>query len=205
MNPIVILLYCGSSFTRGLYEKLLSLKVAPVMVPSDTPANLIFDMGPSAIIITGSGEYVNSMNAPKVDKEIYQAGIPVLGVCYGMQRMTVDLGGKVGKMATPERGLTKLDLTDEPSLLYGEDFIDNVVPTWMAHNCKVHPRHVPENFVVTGSTDETEVASFEDADRGLYGVQYHPEHIGKDISSQAGTIIITNFLRNVCGLGEPAQ
>jgi len=191
----IALLYCGSSFTKSLYDKLISLQTRPFLVPSDTPIQDIMSIKPKAIVIGGSGMAVQHPFAPRVDKDIYFAGVPVLGICYGMQLMAVDLGGKVKRMALPEKECVLME-TKEPSVLY-RDFGDASLPVWMAHVCKV--TEMPEGFSCTGATENSQLASIEDEERGLYGIQYHPEHYGKDPSAQAGTAILWNFLNGVCG------
>jgi len=192
----VPILYCGSSFTKSLYDTLINFKLRPILLPSDTPAEVLTALNPLALFISGSPEYVNSPKAPTVDTTIYTLGVPVLGICYGMQRMAKDFGGEVKRMHEREKELIHLDFTEEPSELF-RDFTDAGAPVWMAHVCKVTT--VPEGFSVTGTTEATEAAAMEDEERGLYAVQFHPEHLGKDDSSQAGTSIIWNFLNGVCG------
>lgn len=191
----VALLYCGSNLTKSLYDKLVELKVRPFLMPSDTPAEDVLAINPIAIIITGSPDYVNGPNAPRIDVNLYGCGVPMLGICYGMQLMARDLGGEVKRMASPEREWCHLELTNHPSELY-QDFTEEGVPVWMLHTCKL--TQVPEGFVVTGSTERSEIASMEDITAGLYAVQYHPEHKGRDPTSQAGTAIIWNFLKEIC-------
>lgn len=193
------MLYCGSSFTKGLYDKILKLGHMPIMIPSATPLDVILGMvpEPDGIIITGSGDYVNAHGAAVVDVGIYDLGVPVLGICYGMQRMAVDLGGTVKKMADSEVQLCDLEFTDagHESFLF-TDFADESCPTWMAHNCRVTV--APDFFVTTGTTEMTPIAAMECVERRLYGLQFHPEHTGRDNSDQAGTAIITRFLEDVC-------
>ena len=191
----VAILYCGSSFTKSLYDKIISLKARPFLMPGDTPAEEVLKIDPIAIFITGSGMAVHHPLAPSIDQGIYQCDVPVMGLCYGMQLMARDLGGQVKRMALPEKELVLLE-EQEPSVLY-RDFDGSGVPVWMAHVCRV--TQMPPGFSNTGKTDDTSIASMEHEELGLYGVQYHPEHIGKDPSSQAGTAIIWNFLNGVCG------
>jgi GMP synthase (glutamine-hydrolysing) len=191
----VSLLYCGSSFTKSLYDKLTNLDIRPFLMPSDTPLADVMAINPIAIMITGSPMAPNHPKAPRVDTEIYYANVPVLGICYGMQRMAIDLGGKVKRMPRPERECVMMDL-EEPSTLF-RDFDEGQAPVWMMHTCKV--TEMPEGFSRTGSTEDCSIASMEDERRGLYSVQCHPEHLGRDPSSQAGTAIIWNFLNGVCG------
>lgn len=203
MSANLLVLYCGTGFIKSLYDKLFyHFDTRPLMAPCDFSADLIRAMRPDGIIVSGSGSYVKDVRAEKVDQRIYDLGIPILGICYGMQRMAVDLGGDVKKMAEAEKEGVLMKLTEEgiTSPLY-DDFADEAAPVWMSHNCKV--TKMPPGFVSTGKTKMTEIASMENKERGMYGIQYHPEHYGKDISAQAGTAIIANFLYRVCQIDAP--
>lgn len=200
--PNVVVLYCGSTLTKNLYDELLGLHTSPCLLPSNTPLNVIQALDPLAIIITGSPDYVNSPRAPQVNPGIYTCDIPVLGICYGMQIMVVDLGGEVKRTSVPELRSTHMDFTDNPSVLF-RDFTEEGMSVWMLHVCKV--TQLPPGFSVTGFTKRTEHAAIEDEERKLYAVQFHPEHKGKDPSSQAGSAVIWNFLNGVCGHVIPTQ
>jgi GMP synthase (glutamine-hydrolysing) len=196
-KPIVII-YCGSVFTKGLYDKLLQYHQTPVMVPHNFPADRIAALGAAGIIISGSGSYVNDPIAERVDQGIYNLGLPILGICYGMQRMAQDLGGEVKKMRNPERELQDMELNEvgKQSLLF-QDFAEDGMPVWMAHNCKV--TKLPPGFFCGGKTESTSIAMMADPERDFYGVQFHPEHQGRDPSSQAGSLVVYRFLKDVCG------
>ena len=196
MSNIVAVLYCGSSLTKSLYDCLMRFKVTPVLLPSDTPIEIIMALNPMCIMITGSPQYPNDPFAPRVDPDVFSCGRPVLGICYGMQIMAIQLGGEVKRMNMPEKECIQFDFNRNPSVLF-QDFTDKGAPVWMLHTCKV--TLVPDGFTITGSTEETEVGAMEDEERGLYGVQFHPEHNGKDPASQAGHAMIWNFLTAVCG------
>lgn len=195
-NERIAVLYCGSAKTKNLLDKLLYLGVTPILVPGNMPLAQLRILEPQGMIITGSPSCVMDPNAETVDTAIYDSGIPILGICYGIQRMAEDLGGVVRRMALPEHDVEVMGFTEEQSVLF-EDFCDDGAPVWMVHSCKVTEE--PDGFLVTGYTEETQIAAMEDADRRLYGVQFHPEHKGSDPSNQAGTTILMRFLRDVCG------
>lgn len=193
----VIILYCGSHLAKNLYDKLLRFRLCPIMLPSDTPLEDIRRLEASALMITGSPSYVNDPVAEKVDQEIYNSGIPILGICYGMQLITKNLGGQVKKMPLPERGPTHLALTDNISPLF-LDFTEEGAPVWMIHNSKVTA--MPPGFIRTAVTEQSEIAAMENTERGIYAVQFHPEHRGNDPATSAGTAILWRFLHEVCGI-----
>jgi GMP synthase (glutamine-hydrolysing) len=192
----VAILDCGTSLMRSLLDTFYHLNQTPIVFPSDTPLSVVRCVDPCGIVISGSPLYVNDPNAPRVDKAIY-GSLPVLGICYGMQLMATDLGGRVMRMKKAERELINIKFVGQESLLY-QDFVDDGAPVWMLHTCRV--TQVPDNFIITSKSKRTDISSMEDSSRALYGVQFHPEHRGRDPSVQAGTAIIWNFLREACGV-----
>src|SRR5262249_12083004 len=131
------------------------------------PAGLIFSGGPASVHADG---------APSVDPAIYETGVPILGLCYGAQLIARDLGGEVAKTGRGEYGRTGLRLTPAGraghAVVFGDD-LPAEQSVWMSHFDTI--TGAPAGFTVTASTDETPAAAFEDAARGLYGVQFHPE------------------------------
>jgi len=197
MSSVVVVLYCGSSLTKSLYDCLLRFKTTPILMPADTPLEMIKSLDPMCIMITGSPEYPNDPFAPRVDSRVFEGcGIPVFGICYGMQIMAIQMGGTVKRMNKPELECKQFNFNENPSPLF-QDFTDAGAPVWMLHTCKVTA--VPAGFTITGSTEDTEIGAMEDEEQGLYAVQFHPEHKGKDPASQAGHAMIWNFLTSVCG------
>jgi len=200
--PIPVL-YCGTGFAKSLFDKMLyEFGAFPVQVPFHAPVEFLRAMQPGGVIISGSGSYVHDVKAERVDPRVYEMGLPILGICYGMQRMTVDLGGEVKKMAGAEKDAVLLQMTEpgRDSALF-QDFADPAAMVWMSHHTKV--TRIPDGFIITGSTKLCEIASIEDRNRNFYGVQFHPEHIGRDIAASSGTTILWNFLSKVCGLPPP--
>lgn len=183
---IVAVLYCGSSHIKSLIDRLRAGGTTPVVFPSDVSCKVLDRLKPKGVIISGSPWSVLDPGAPEVDMGVYELTVPVLGICYGMQRMAVDLGGQVVRYPSMEKGLAHLALyNEEPSLLY-RGFTLAGVDVWMAHSCQV--QGMPEGFSLTGSTKETEVASFER--KLLFGVQFHPEKEGNG----SGRQVLTNFI-----------
>ncbi len=198
--PIPIL-YCGTGFAKSLFDKMLyEFDAFPVMVPFHAPVEFLRVLRPGGLIISGSGSYVHDPKAERVDPRVWTMGVPVLGICYGMQRMAVDLGGEVKRMANAEKDEVLMQLTEpgRDSPLF-QDFADPAAAVWMSHNTKV--TRIPDGFITTGATKMGEIAAMEDRVRNFYGVQFHPEHLApKDIAAGSGTTILWNFLSKVCGL-----
>lgn len=197
-----VILYCGTSQLKSLVDRCISMDVLPYVVKSDTPAEAVVELQPDGIIITGSPWSVLDIGCPVVDPEIYNSGIPVLGICYGMQRMAVDLGGSVVRFPSPEKDTSIVKpIKNNPTHLF-HGFTVKGLDVWMAHCCQV--KDMPPGFVRTGYSPETYYASME---RGhLYAVQFHPERDG----SGSGRQVLTNFFYRVCqehqaGVGQNVQ
>jgi len=200
MKDVVVVLYCGSSLTKSLYDTLLGLGVTPILIPSRVKMEDITVFNPLAIVITGSPDYVNDPRAQTVDPLVFSSGIPILGICYGMQLMAKQLGGEVKRMAKPEKECVSMTFETRGSALY-RDFAEASMPVWMLHSCKL--TKMPPGFVCTGKTEHTEIAAMEHEHADIYAVQFHPEHRGNDPSSQAGTALLWSFLNGICGFEYP--
>lgn len=144
---------------------------------------------PVGIIFTGGPNSVYGQDAPTVSKEIFDLGVPVLGICYGAQLMSHLLGGEVKSAETREYG--KMEVTLSPSLIF--EGIEGNGICWMSHTDYIS--RVPEGFKITAFSDTCPVAAYENAERKLYGVQFHPE-VNHTVF---GERMLRNFLYNVCG------
>ena len=162
------------------------------IVPHTLNAEQILAKNPAAIVLSGGPSSVYAEGAPGVDPAIFDAGVPVLGICYGFQAMARALGGTVGHTGTREYGHTEATVTSEDSCLFSGVPAEQVV--WMSHGDAVQA--APEGFTVTATTSETPVAAFEDRERRLFGLQWHPEvkH------SAFGQAALENFLYEGAGL-----
>ncbi len=177
----------------GQYNQLIARRVRECNVYSEiVPYNISIDKikekNPKGIIFTGGPASVFAEDAPKCDPKIFELGIPILGICYGMQLMADTLGGEVSRANKREYGETKVNISPSPIF---EGFTDNNV-CLMSHTNFVSV--VPEGFNVIGYTDSCPVAAMENRVKKLYGIQFHPE-VNHTVN---GTQIIKNFLLNVC-------
>ena len=178
----------------GQYNQLIARRVRECnvyseIVPYTTPIEKIIDKKPKGIIFTGGPASVYALNAPTLDKKIFELGIPVLGICYGMQLMTNLLGGVVEKAGKREYGTTKVYIDNKSKLFKG--LLDEN-DCLMSHTDKV--TILPNGFKNIGYTDNCQNAAMENEEKKLYGIQFHPEvnHTNR------GTEIIRNFVYNVC-------
>ena len=165
----------------GVYCEIVSYRQSLAKIKAKNPKGIIFTGGPNSAYLEDS---------PTIDAEIYSWGVPVLGICYGSQLMMHMLGGHVCKAPEREYGKTLVDF-DTESLLFKDIPAKNVC--WMSHNDYIET--AAPGFKITAHTPNCPVAAAEDASRGLYCVQFHPEVLHTD----NGTKMLSNFVYNVCG------
>ena len=179
----------------GQYNQLIARRVRECnvyseIVPFSTSIDKIKEKNPKGIIFTGGPASVYAENAPKVTEEIFKLGVPILGICYGMQIMTHMLGGKVQRADKREYGVTSVQIKNNSKLFKG---FDNQNDFLMSHTDFVET--LPEGFENIGSTPHCPNAAMENTKKNFYGIQFHPEvnH------SNRGTEVIRNFVYNICG------
>ena len=186
----VVVLDFGAQYTQLIARRVRECRVYCEILPSDTPLDAILTRKPIAIIFSGGPSSCYEEGAPTVDPAIYDSGIPVLGICYGMQLMSRQLGGKVVPADRREYGKTQLDVDDDTDLFKG---LNRELVCWMSHGDSVETP--PPGFVATAHTPSVPVAAIADKSRKLFGVQFHPEVV----HTPWGTEIIRNFLFGFCG------
>ena len=191
-QQLVIVLDFGAQYGQLIARRVRDLGVYSEIVPCDITAEEVRELAPSAIILSGGPASVYAEDAPSVDAAIFELGIPVLGFCYGQQAMAVALGGAVGHTDKGEYGPAKITRAGSDSRLLADTPHEQTV--WMSHRDAV--TEVPDGFVITSHTEICPVASMEDAERGLYATQFHPEvrH------TPHGNQMLANFLFDICGL-----
>ena len=221
-NQVVAVFDFGAQYGQLIARRVRDLHVYSEIVPCDISADEVRAMAPSAIILSGGPASVYAEDAPKIDPEVLELGIPVLGFCYGQQIMAATLGGKVGHTEKGEYGpatITRCDMYEsidihhmgndngvyadggKPALildrslkskLYGDT--PDTQTVWMSHRDAVC--ELPQGFRVTATTEVCPVASMECAERKLYATQFHPEvrH------TEYGNKLLENFLFDICGL-----
>jgi len=164
------------------------------LLPHDIPIEQIEQRRPKALVLSGGPASVYAEGAPPLRTELLELGIPVLGICYGMQLMVHELGGRVEQAPAGEFGRSALTLRDGGGRLL--DGLPASQQCWMSHRDTVY--EPPPGFTALASSSESPVAATEDAARGLYGIQFHPEVV----HTPHGTEVLTRFLRDIAGCRE---
>jgi GMP synthase (glutamine-hydrolysing) len=190
VNKVLILDF-GSQYTQLIARKVRELGVYSEIFPFDVPIARLRKEGPGALILSGGPRSVYEKNAPIVSDEIFRLGLPVLGICYGLQLMAHLLGGRVEPSAKREYGFANLEILDRTGLLRG---IKDRGQVWMSHGDRVE--RIPPGFSVTGKTANARVAVFESPTQKFFGVQFHPEVI----HTRQGKAVLANFLFRLAGL-----
>ncbi len=184
----IIVLDFGGQFNQLIARRVRELGVYCEVLPYDTPVQEYADAQLRGIILTGGPDSVHGVNAPACSPQTFEAGVPVLGICYGMQLIAYMLGGSTREAVAGEYGLTRLQAS-------GHALFKNVEPdsvVWMSHRDQVSA--LPEGFKVIGSTGTCAIAACADDNRQLYAVQFHPEvrH------TVYGMQVLKNFLYDIC-------
>jgi GMP synthase (glutamine-hydrolysing) len=187
----VLILDFGSQYTQLIARKIRELGVYSEIMPFNTPLRAIREQGPSALVLSGGPQSVYGKGAPHPAKGVFDLGVPVLGICYGVQLMAYFLGGEVIPTKMREYGFASLRVLDRSGLLAK---VKGKAQVWMSHGDRLEK--VPPGFVITGSTTNTHAATIENPGRKFYGVQFHPEVI----HTKEGQKILANFLFNLAGL-----
>ncbi len=185
---MILVIDFGGQYNQLIARRVRDLNVYCEVVPYTKALEEIKAKSPEGVIFTGGPNSVYAEGAPKLEKEVFELGIPILGLCYGMQLMAHSLGGEVKESSQREFGKTEFKLEDNE--IFKDIPKESIV--WMSHVDKVVK--LPEGFKIIGSTDNTEIAAMADEERKLYALQFHPEvnH------SEYGIKMIENFLINIC-------
>ena len=184
----VIVLDFGGQYNQLIARRVREFNVYCELLPYTTPLDKILEKKPIGIIFTGGPASVFEENAPTVEKAMLEAGIPVLGICYGCQLMAHLSGGKVG---VGPREYGKQIMTVKTSPLFKDIPVES--QCWMSHTCYVE--EVPTGFAVTATTATCPVAAMANPEKKLYGVQFHPEVM----HTTFGSAVLKNFLYEICG------
>ncbi len=187
-HDLVLVVDFGAQYAQLIARRVREARVYSEIVPHTMPVAEMLARRPKAIILSGGPSSVYEEGAPTIDPAVFTAGTPVFGMCYGFQLMARGLGGEVAHTGAREYGRTPVSVSAPGTLLADIPAQHNV---WMSHGDSVAA--APEGFTVLASTDVTPVAAFEDVDRGLAGVQWHPEVL----HTEHGQQVLEHFLHDI--------
>jgi len=198
----ILILDFGSQYTQLIARRVREAHVYCELHPFDMNIDAIREYAPKGIILSGGPKSVYDEGAPAIEEALFELGIPVLGICYGMQLMARHFGGQVVQAGKREYGPADLVSEGKPGPLFDGFFIEGKSPVWMSHGD--HVEKIPAGFEVIARTDNAPVATIQNENRNLYGVQFHPEvnHTPR------GEIFIDTFVRKICrcqGQWTPGQ
>ncbi len=186
---MILIIDFGSQFNQLIARRVREHEVYCQVEPAGLDIDKIKALNPEGIILSGGPSSIYEENSPTIDAEIFKLGIPILGICYGMQFMVHALGGKIGRSSKREYGFATLNISDPQPLFSG---MDSSLQCWMSHGDSTES--LPDTFSITASTKNTEIAAIADLKNNFYGLQFHPEvehtHQGKEM--------IRNFIIDIC-------
>ena len=188
MRERVVVLDFGGQYNQLIARRVREAGVYSELIPHDAPIERIKGDALSAIIMTGGPDSAYEEGAKACDNAVFSLGVPVLGICYGMQYIAKVFGGEIASAPIREYGHTKIRFADHPLFEQMGDVV------WMNHNDSV--TRAPEGFSAIASTDACPVASFADENRRIYGIQFHAEVT----HTQNGQKLFENFLKKICAL-----
>jgi GMP synthase (glutamine-hydrolysing) len=194
MSEKIVILDFGSQYTQVIARRVRECNVYSLILHFNTPATEIAAMQPAGIILSGGPSSVYAAAAPLPDKNIFALGVPILGVCYGVQLFAHFLGGKVEKGLKREYGKGTLTVKDSACALF--DQLPRALQVWNSHGDKL--TKIPAGFKPVAVTDNSEFAAIENRDKRFFGLQFHPEVV----HTPRGREIIANFVHGVCGCGK---
>ena len=189
-HQTILVLDFGSQYTQLIARRLRELSVYSEILPFDTPVEAIRERRPAGVVLSGGPSSVLDQHAPHCDPAWFDAGVPVLGICYGMQEMTRALGGRVDPAPEREYGHATVTVRTASQLLATGD---DELRVWASHGDRV--AGAPAGFAVTGTSANAPVAAMENEPRRLYGLLFHPEVA----HTEHGINILRNFAHDICG------
>ena len=187
----ILVLDFGSQYTQLIARRLRELGVYCEIQPCTAPASAIRSFAPKGVVLSGSPSSVTAPGSPRADRAVFELGVPVLGICYGLQLLAHELGGRVGNTGHREYGPATIDVKPSSPLFQG---LPPRLEVWMSHGDRVEA--VPPGFEPVASTPSAPFAAVEDGRRRLYAVQFHPEVV----HTPRGKDVLWNFAHRICGL-----
>jgi len=189
MHSTILVLDFGSQYTQLIARRIREQNVRSIIYPFSTSLNKIKELKPLGIILSGGPTSVYDENSPQIDKEIFELNIPILGVCYGMQLIAQNFGGKVEPAKNREYGKANLEILDDQNIFKN---VENNSTIWMSHGDFI--TNIPDDFTIEGKSANSPICALSNPKLGIYGLQFHPEVA----HTEFGSTIIRNFLFEIC-------
>src|SRR6185503_12446306 len=191
----ILVLDFGSQYTQLIARRIREAQVYSEILPHNAPLSRILGNRPHGIILSGGPASVYDRKAPAIPAELLQSGIPILGICYGMQLVTRLLGGKVARAMHREFGPAELSIEHASDLFTGIELTHRGPTVWMSHGDRIEA--MPPGFVSIARTSNSPIAAMKSTDptHPVYCLQFHPEVA----HTEGGATILRNFVRNICG------
>ncbi|MFK4057133.1 glutamine-hydrolyzing GMP synthase [Brevundimonas sp. NPDC046655] len=193
-HEAVLIVDFGSQVTQLIARRLREAGVYCEIHPFNKAGEALKAVSPKAIILSGGPNSTTDADSPKADHALFEAGVPVLGICYGEQTICAELGGKVESGHHREFGRAEIVITRESPLFAGIGAVDHRETVWMSHGDRVTA--IPEGFHVIATSEGAPYAAIADEERKIYGVQFHPEVM----HTPRGAVILKNFTHGIAGL-----
>jgi GMP synthase (glutamine-hydrolysing) len=189
-HDTIIVLDFGAQYSQLIARRVRECNVYCEILPYSAPLSQILSKNPKGIILSGGPSSVYAKGAPHIEAAVFSQGIPILGICYGIQLISHLLGGKVQKAHKREFGLAALKIKDHKNLFQG---LPNSLKVWMSHGD--HVTSLPKGFRTLASTANCHLAAAVHETKRIYGIQFHPEVV----HTEKGTKVLENFVKKVCG------
>ena len=189
-NELIAVFDFGGQYSHLITRRIRECEVYSELLPYSTAPEHLLKLGAKGIVLSGGPASVYDQDAPKCDSHLFELGLPVLGICYGLQVMVEMLGGHVKSIKRSEYGKTGLRILDNSDLFRG---VPSRITTWMSHGD--YAESLPEGFEIIGQSENCSSAAIRNSSTHFYGVQFHPEVA----HTEKGIEIIRNFVMGVCG------
>ena len=193
MNEQIVILDFGSQYTQVIARRIRECSVYSTILPYDTPAREIKKIAPNGIILSGGPSSIYAKDSPKPDRKVLNLGVPILGICYGLQILGHFLGGSIERGLKREYGKGTLRVKKSSPLFRG---LPKSMQVWNSHSDKL--TKAPRGFVSVATTENSDFAVVQNLDREMFGLQFHPEVV----HTPKGKQLIENFVYRVCGCGK---
>ncbi len=187
---LIIIIDFGSQYTQLIARRIREKNVFSEIFPHTNAINKIKELKPKGVILSGGPMSVFEEDSPQISKEVFELGIPILGICYGMQIITAAFGGKIELAKDREYGKAEFKITNENKIF---DKIEKSSTVWMSHGAFIS--EAPVGFEITGTSENSPICSFANFEKNFFGLQFHPEVM----HSTQGKKILDNFIFNICG------